>query len=69
MTGLSQDTCLCHAWDKRVKQSGESKPAELAALKEGQRAEALFTGQVRESYPVRATAAEITNLEEYEWVR
>jgi beta-N-acetylhexosaminidase len=47
-----------------IKQSGESKPTELATLKEGQRVEALFTGPVRESYPVQATAAEITILEE-----
>jgi hypothetical protein len=48
-----------------VKSDGKQrKPAEFAALKEGQRAEARFTGPVRESYPVQATAAEITILEE-----
>jgi hypothetical protein len=49
-----------------IKQGGESKPVELEALKEGQRVEARFTGPVRESYPVQATAAEITILEEQE---
>ncbi len=47
-----------------IKQGGERKPAEFAALKEGQRVEARFTGPVRESYPVQADAAEITILEE-----
>jgi Protein of unknown function (DUF3221) len=47
-----------------IKRGGERKPAEFAALKEGQRVEARFTGPVRESYPVQATAAEITILEE-----
>jgi Protein of unknown function (DUF3221) len=46
-----------------IKQDGERKPAEFAALKEGQKVEARFTGPVRESYPVQATAAEITILE------
>jgi hypothetical protein len=46
-----------------IKQGGERKPAEFAALKEGQKVEARFTGPVRESYPVQATAAEITILE------
>jgi uncharacterized protein DUF3221 len=47
-----------------IRRGGERKPAEFAALKEGQRVEARFTGPVRESYPVQATAAEITILEE-----
>jgi hypothetical protein len=47
-----------------IMHGGERKPAEFAALREGQRVEARFTGPVRESYPVQATAAEITILEE-----
>lgn len=47
-----------------IKQGGERKQAKFAALKEGQKVEARFTGPVRESYPVQATAAEITILEE-----
>ena len=47
-----------------IKRGGEREPAEFAALKKGQRVEARFTGPVRESYPVQATAAEITILEE-----
>jgi Protein of unknown function (DUF3221) len=47
-----------------IKQDGERKQAEFAALKEGQKVEARFTGPVRESYPVQATAAEITIIEE-----
>jgi hypothetical protein len=47
-----------------IKRGGEREPAEFAALKEGQRVEARFTGPVRESYPVQADAAEITILEE-----
>jgi uncharacterized protein DUF3221 len=47
-----------------IKSDGERKPAEFAALKEGQRVEARFTGPVRESYPVQAAAAEIAILEE-----
>src|SRR5262245_26160885 len=46
-----------------IKRGGERKPAEFAALKEKQRVEARFKGLVRESYPVQATAAEITILE------
>jgi hypothetical protein len=46
-----------------IKREGERKPAEFAALKEKQRVEARFKGLVRESYPVQATAAEITILE------
>jgi Protein of unknown function (DUF3221) len=46
-----------------IKRGGERKPAEIAELKEGQRVEACFIGPVRESYPVQATAAEITILE------
>jgi beta-N-acetylhexosaminidase len=46
-----------------ISRGGERKPAGLAALEEGQRVEAIFTGPVRESYPVQATAAEITILE------
>jgi hypothetical protein len=46
-----------------IKRGGERKPAEFAALKEKQRVEARFKGLVRESYPVQATAAEITLLE------
>jgi len=47
-----------------IKRGGEREPAEFAALKEGHRVEARFTGPVRESYPVQADAAEITILEE-----
>jgi Protein of unknown function (DUF3221) len=47
-----------------IRRGGERKPAEFAALKEGQKVEARFTGPVRESYPVQATAAEITIIEE-----
>jgi beta-N-acetylhexosaminidase len=47
-----------------INRGGERKPAEFAALKEGQRVEARFTGPVRESYPVQADAAEITILDE-----
>ena len=47
-----------------IRRDGERKPTEFAALKEGQRVEARFTGPVRESYPVQATAAEITIIEE-----
>lgn len=47
-----------------IAQGGERKPAEFAALKEGQRVEARFSGPVMESYPVQAAAAEITILEE-----
>jgi Protein of unknown function (DUF3221) len=47
-----------------INRGGERKLAEFAALKEGQRVEARFTGPVRESYPVQATAAEITIIEE-----
>lgn len=46
-----------------IRRAGERVPAELAALEEGQKVEALFTGPVMESYPVQATAAEITILE------
>jgi hypothetical protein len=46
-----------------IKRGGERKPVEFAALKEKQRVEARFKGGVRESYPVQATAAEITILE------
>jgi hypothetical protein len=47
-----------------INRDGERKPAEFAALKEGQKVEAGFTGPVRLSYPVQADAAEITILEE-----
>ncbi len=47
-----------------IKRGGEREPAEFAELKKGQRVEARFTGPVRESYPVQATAGEITILEE-----
>jgi hypothetical protein len=47
-----------------INRDGERKPAEFAALKEGQKVEARFTGPVRLSYPVQADAAEITILEE-----
>jgi hypothetical protein len=47
-----------------IKHGGERKPAEFAALKEGQKVEARFTGPMRLSYPVQADAAEITILEE-----
>lgn len=43
---------------------GRGSPAEFAALREGQKVEARFTGPVLESYPVQATAAEITIIEE-----
>ena len=43
-----------------INRDGERKPAEFAALKEGQKVEAGFTGPVRLSYPVQADAAEIT---------
>lgn len=46
-----------------IRMGGERKPAGLAALEEGQKVEASFTGPVMESYPVQATAAEITILE------
>jgi hypothetical protein len=46
-----------------IKRGGEREPAEFAALKVKQRVEARFKGLVRESYPVQATAAEITILE------
>ena len=46
-----------------IKRGGERKPAEFAALKAKQRVEARFKGLVRESYPVQATAGEITILE------
>jgi hypothetical protein len=47
-----------------INRNGERESAEFAALKEGQRVEARFTGPVRLSYPVQADAAEITILEE-----
>lgn len=47
-----------------IMRGGERKPAEFAELKEGQKVEARFSGPVMESYPVQATAAEITILEE-----
>jgi hypothetical protein len=47
-----------------INRDGERKPAEFAALKEGQKVEARFAGPVRLSYPVQADAAEITVLEE-----
>jgi hypothetical protein len=47
-----------------INRDGERKPAEFAALKEGQKVEARFTGEMRLSYPVQADAAEITILEE-----
>lgn len=47
-----------------IRRGGGRKPTEFAALKVGQRVEARFTGPVRESYPVQATAAEITIMEE-----
>jgi Protein of unknown function (DUF3221) len=47
-----------------IKRDGERKPAEFAALKEGQKVEARFTGPTRLSYPAQADAAEITILEE-----
>jgi hypothetical protein len=45
-----------------INRDGELKPAEFAALKEGQKVEARFTGPVRLSYPVQADAVEITIL-------
>lgn len=47
-----------------IKRDGDLEPAEFATLKEGQKVEARFTGEVRLSYPVQADAAEITILEE-----
>jgi Protein of unknown function (DUF3221) len=47
-----------------INRDGERRPAEFAALKEGQKVEARFTGEIRLSYPVQANAAEITILEE-----
>ena len=47
-----------------IKRGGEREPAQFAALKEGQRVEARFTGPVRLSYPAQADAAEIAILEE-----
>jgi beta-N-acetylhexosaminidase len=44
-------------------QGQERKPVEFAALQVGQLVEARFSGPVRESYPVQATAAAITILE------
>jgi hypothetical protein len=46
-----------------IRRGGERKPAEFAALKKGQRAEARFTGLVIDTNPVQAVAAEITILE------
>lgn len=43
-------------------QDGERKPVAFDDLKEGQQVEARFTGPVRESYPVQATADEVTIL-------
>src|SRR5262245_29437265 len=50
--------------DLFIKRGDKREPVEFSALKKGQRVEARFTGLVRESYPVQATAAEITILEE-----
>jgi len=47
-----------------VKRGKERKSTEFATLKEGQKVEASFSGPVAESYPVQATAAEITIIEE-----
>lgn len=47
-----------------IKSGGERKPAAFAALKEGQKVEARFTGPMRLSYPVQADAAEIIILDE-----
>jgi hypothetical protein len=47
-----------------INRDGEREPAESAALKDGQKVEARFTGPVRLSYPLQADAAEITILEE-----
>lgn len=47
-----------------IKQGKERRATEFAALKEGQKVEASFSGPVMESYPPQATAAEITILEE-----
>jgi len=43
-------------------QDGERKPVAFDDLKEGQQVEARFTGPVMESYPVQATADEVTIL-------
>jgi beta-N-acetylhexosaminidase len=47
-----------------IRRGKERQPAEFTALKEGQKVEAIFTGPVAESYPVQATAAEITIIED-----
>jgi hypothetical protein len=47
-----------------INRDGERKPAEFPALKEGQKVEARFTGEMRLIYPAQADAAEITILEE-----
>jgi hypothetical protein len=46
-----------------IRRGKERQPAEFAALKEGQKVEAIFTCPVAESYPVQATAAEVTIIE------
>ena len=43
-------------------QDGERKPVAFDDLKKGQQVEARFTGPVMESYPVQATADEVTIL-------
>ena len=40
-----------------INRDGERKPAKFAALKEGQKVEARFTGEMLLSYPVRAGAS------------
>jgi hypothetical protein len=43
--------------------SGKKVSADFSSLSVGQKVEAAFTGPVRESYPVQATAMEIIILE------
>jgi hypothetical protein len=47
-----------------TQEDGERKPVTFDDLKEGQQVEARFKGPVMESYPVQATADEITILKQ-----
>lgn len=64
-TQVDRASVTVRAETKLFARKGKKRqPVEFSALQEGQKVEARFSGPVATSYPVQATAAEITILEE-----